>query len=239
LPRVVRSPHLLLEAVACHIGSQLPSAQPLEEAVALTAAFARECIAAGAPLRTLDAGGGWPVTYGDEDEPNAPWAAFGQAVAAGLARGFGGPSTLEVTVEPGRALIGDAGALLCRVLFVKEQAGKRFVILDGGMTELLRPALYSAYHATAPVRPRAGPVSLADVVGPVCETGDFFARDRLLPPLARGDLVLVRGTGAYGAAMASRYNGRPLAAEVMVEDGRAELVRPRGRVEDLHWDAAR
>ena len=137
-------------------------------------------------------------------------------------------------VEPGRALVGDAGALLTRVLFVKDQGQKRFVIVDAAMTELIRPALYGAYHAIVPVRMREGDAREVDIVGPVCESGDFFAEARLLGPVQRGDLLLIRGTGAYGAAMSSEYNARPRAAEVMVCGGEMRVVRARGSLESLH-----
>jgi diaminopimelate decarboxylase len=234
LPRLLESAHVELEGLACHVGSQMSSARPLEDAVAIVAELAREFADAGAPIRTIDAGGGWPISYGDEDAPHAPWALFGEAIRAGIRRGGAEGLGLEIVVEPGRALVGDAGALLTRVLYVKEQGGKRFVIVDAAMTELIRPSLYGAYHAIVPVRPRDGEPTPADVVGPVCETGDFLGIDRLLPPLVRGDLLLVRSTGAYGASMASRYNARPLAAEVLIERGAARVIRPRERYEDLH-----
>ncbi|MCA9608032.1 MAG: diaminopimelate decarboxylase, partial [Myxococcales bacterium] len=138
----------------------------------------------------------------------------------------------------GRALVGDAGGLLTRVVFVKEQHGKRFVVVDAAMTELIRPALYDAYHAVMPVL-EAPPGETADLVGPVCETGDFFALDRALPPLARGDLVLLRGAGAYGMSMASQYNSRPLAAEILVEGADVQVIRRRQSYEDLWREEAR
>lgn len=234
LPRIVASDDLELEGIACHIGSQIAGARPLEDAVAIAADFAKECAAAGAPIRALDAGGGWPIHYGDEDAPFAPWMEFGEAIRRGIARAGAAELGLEVVIEPGRALVGDAGALLTRVIFVKEQAGKRFVIVDAAMTELVRPSLYGAYHAIVPVLPREGEWARADVVGPVCESADFLAQDRLLPPIARGDLLLVRATGAYGASMATRYNARPLAAEVLVDGDAYRVIRERERIEDLY-----
>ncbi len=238
LPRLVSSPHLKLEGVACHIGSQLGSSAPMADAVAILAAFAVECAKAGAPIRTIDVGGGWPIRYGDEDRLPPPWRAFGRAIEAGLARGGAGELEVDLVVEPGRALVGDAGGLLTRVIFVKHSdvahgAKKRFVIVDAAMTELIRPALYDAYHAVMPVRASSETPTPADLVGPVCETGDFFAIDRPLPALERGDLLLLRGAGAYGMSMASNYNSRPFAVEVMVEDGRARTIRRRQRVEEL------
>ncbi|MCC6874891.1 MAG: diaminopimelate decarboxylase [Sandaracinaceae bacterium] len=235
LPRILASDALRLEGVACHIGSQLPEAEPLADAVALTAAFALECRHAGAPIRSLDAGGGWPIRYGDEEKLAAPWGEFGLAIRDGLHRAGAGALGLEVIVEPGRALVGDAAVLLTRVVYVKEQAGKRFVIVDAAMSELIRPALYDAYHAIVPVRqaPLAGP---ADVVGPICETGDFFALDRPLAAVRRGDLLAIRGAGAYGMSMASNYNSRPFACELLVEDGAARVIRRRQSVPDLWRD---
>ncbi len=233
LPKILGSRRLSLESVACHIGSQLSQAAPLRDAIAILAKFASECISAGAPVRTLDAGGGFPLSYGDEDTAYPPAHAFGEAIREGIERGGASKLGLELLVEPGRAIVGGAGVLLTRVLYVKERAGKRFVIVDAAMTELIRPALYGAHHPIVPVDDRPGPLSAADVVGPVCETGDFLARDRPLPRLARGDLVAIHNVGAYGRTMESRYNARLRAAEVMV-DGRAHrVVRDRETVEDL------
>ena len=234
LPRILASPHLSLVGLGCHVGSQCRSPAPIEDAVAITASFAAECARAGARLRLLDAGGGWPIRYGDEVERIHPPADFGQAIRRGVERGGAAGLNLEIAVEPGRALVGDAGVLLTRVLYVKEQAGKRFVVVDAAMTELIRPALYQAYHAVLPVTepdPRAGRAP-ADLVGPVCETADFLALARPLPPLQRGDLLVIRGAGAYGASMASNYNGRPRAPEVMVEADLTQLIRSRETIED-------
>jgi len=235
LPRLVASEHLSLEGVACHVGSQLTSAAPIEDAIAILGGFAVECARAGAELRSLDAGGGFPIRYGDEEARYAPWTAFGEAIERGLSRSGADALDLELIVEPGRALVGDAGGLLARVVFVKEQGSKRFVIVDAAMTELIRPALYDAYHAVMPVREGA-PVGPGDLVGPVCETGDFFALDRPLPALSRGDLVLLRGAGAYGMSMASHYNSRPGAAEVAVEGADVQSIRRRQTFEDLWRD---
>jgi diaminopimelate decarboxylase len=174
----------------------------------------------------LDLGGGLGVDYegGQSPRPEALAAQIVPAVA-----GLG----LTLLLEPGRSLVASAGALLTRVLYVKENHGKRFVIIDAGMNDLLRPALYQAFHrieTVSPATPSAGP---ADVVGPVCETGDFLARDRELPAVSAGDLLAVRDAGAYAFAMASNYNLRPRAAEVLVEDGGPRLLRRRETFEDL------
>ena len=237
LPRLVASEHLALEGVACHIGSQLGSAAPMRDATAILARFAVECVEAGAPLRSIDPGGGWPIRYGDEDAAHPPWPEFGDAIEAGLRDGGAADLGLELIVEPGRALVGDAGGLLTRVVLTKQQPKKRFVIVDGAMTELIRPALYDAYHAVMHVaEPATTDASPADVVGPVCESGDFFAVDRAVPPLARGDLVLLRGAGAYGMSMASNYNSRPKAAEILVDGAEARVIRRRQRLDDLWRD---
>jgi diaminopimelate decarboxylase len=237
LPRLVKSERLRLEGVACHIGSMVLSPEPLAEAVAITAGFAAECVKRGAPLTTLDAGGGWPILYGNEDAEKESHAVFGRAIIDGMRRGGAGELGLTLVVEPGRALVGDAGILLTRVLYVKEQGGKRFVIVDAAMTELIRPPLYRAYHAIVPVEtdPNA-PETPADVVGPVCESSDFFAQDRALPELKRGDLLAIRGAGAYAATMGSNYNSRPLAPEVLVEGGGFQVVRARQKLEDIWRD---
>ena len=235
LPRLLASPHLSLEGVACHVGSQLSSAEPMADAVEILGGFAVECVKAGATLRSIDAGGGFPIRYGDEDLDYAPWSDFGDAIAAGLRASGADALNLELIVEPGRALVGDAGGLLTRVVFVKEQAGKRFVIVDAAMTELIRPALYDAYHAIMSVR-QTDVLETADLVGPVCETGDFFAIDRPLPAFNRGDLVLIRGAGAYGMSMASQYNSRPFAAEIAIEGGDARVIRRRQTFGDLWRD---
>lgn len=234
LPRIVASKHLRLEGIACHIGSMVLSPEPLRDAVEIVARFAGECVRAGARITTVDAGGGWPVLYGNEDRDAQSHAVFGQAIIEGMRRGGADALGATLMVEPGRSIVGDAGVLLTRVLFVKEQAGKRFVIVDAAMTELIRPALYRAYHAIVPVDAQAGgPLTPADVVGPVCESGDFFAHDRMLPPLKRGDLLAIRGAGAYSACMASNYNSRPFAPEVLVSRDNFSVVRDRQSLDDL------
>ncbi len=234
LPRLIKSPHLQLEGVACHIGSMVLSPEPIGDAVAITARFACECVAAGAKLSTLDAGGGWPILYGNEERDAQARSVFGQAIIDGMQRGGADRLGLTLVVEPGRSIVGDAGVLLTRVVYVKEQGGKRFVIVDAAMTELIRPALYHAYHAVVPVNdPKGAAESPADVVGPVCESGDFFAQDRSLPPIARGDLLVIRGAGAYGAVMGSNYNSRPFAAEVLADGAGFRVIRARQSIEDL------
>jgi len=235
LPRLLASQHLHLEGLACHIGSLIGTAEAVGQAVEAVALMALDFTRAGAPLRTLDAGGGWPIVYGNEEKQPESFGAFGAAIRDALVRTGADKLGLELIVEPGRSIVGDAGVLLTQVIFIKEQADKRFVIVDGAMTELLRPALYKAYHAILPVQsaPAGAPFTPADVVGPVCETGDFLALDRPLPPLKRADLLAVRGAGAYSASMGSTYNSRPLAAEVLVEGNQYHVIRRRERAEEL------
>lgn len=239
VPRILASDHLSLEGVACHIGSMVLSPDPMAEALEMTTRFACWCAEQGAPIRAIDSGGGWPVMYGDEKREAASHAAFGAALVEAFRRGGGDTLDAELVVEPGRAIVGDAGVLLARVLYVKQRSNKRFVIVDAAMTDLIRPALYDAYHAVMPVVETAAADEGAlptDVVGPVCESGDFLALGRALPDLSPGDLLAIRGAGAYGAAMASNYNGRPFAAEVLVEGASHHVIRRRQTIESLWRD---
>jgi diaminopimelate decarboxylase len=208
--------------LAVHIGSQLTSIEPFREAFGKVAALARDLGRAGFPVERLDLGGGLGVPYAG----GAPADLDGYAEAVRQATaGLG----CELVFEPGRLLTAQAGVLLSRVIYVKEGSARRFVIVDAAMNDLIRPALYDAYHGIAPVAEPAAdaPRVVSDVVGPVCETGDVLAPQRLLPPLQAGDLVAIESAGAYGAVMASGYNTRPLVAEVMVRDARYETIRPR------------
>jgi diaminopimelate decarboxylase len=235
LPSILENPHLELESVACHIGSQLSSPRPLREAVEILGSFANRCVEQGATLRAIDVGGGWPMHYGQEVDAYPPTAAFGDAIRQGLeASGVLRPE-IQIITEPGRALVGDAGILLTQVLYTKMQGERRFVIVDAAMTELIRPALYGAYHAIMPIAEPAPSAELVtvDVVGPVCESGDFVAKDRPLPEVRQGDLLAIRGAGAYGREMQSMYNARPLPPEVLVDGSRSRVVRQRSGPEAL------
>jgi diaminopimelate decarboxylase len=205
-----------------HIGSQILRLAPFEAAFRRAIELARQLRAEGIAVRRIDFGGGLGVGY--RGEPEVDLAAYA-ALVRDLARGL----DLELVFEPGRFLVAQAGVLLSRVLYVKEGGERPCVILDAGMNDLLRPALYDAYHPILPVvEPEAGaPRRAVDVVGPICESADVFARGRELPPLHAQDLVAFTGAGAYGAVMASDYNSRPLAAEILVEDQRFAVVRPR------------
>jgi len=174
----------------------------------------------------IDLGGGFGVAYNEEN----PFA-FNRLFEA-LETRFG-KSGFRPILEPGRSVVGNAGVLLMRVLYIKENQQKRFVVVDGGMNDLIRPALYGSYHAIVPVVRSAGPTELADVVGPLCETGDFLARDRQMPELKPGDLLALLGAGAYGYALASNYNSRPRPAEVLVGAGEMRLIRRRESLDDL------
>lgn len=226
-----RWPHLVVDGVHLHVGSQLLDTPPLEEAARGALELARASAARGAPLALANLGGGFGVDY-DGGGDGFPI----EAHAAALARAAAG-SGLEWRFEPGRWLVAPVGVLVAEVLWVKRRregsAERRFVVLAAGMNDLLRPALYGARHRIVPVRPRPGPLAPATVVGPVCESGDTFATDAGLPPLEPGDLVALLDAGAYGSAMSSTYNGRGRLAEITVEGGRARLARAAESPADL------
>lgn len=225
--RAARDRRLRVTGLQCHIGSQITSLTPYARAAAAVARLAADLKGRGIRLGFVDLGGGLGITYKDET-PLDP-----RALVKTLEAAFTGQPELELLVEPGRYLVADAGLLLTKVLYRKLTSKRRFVIVDGAMTDLPRPALYDAWHPVEVVSPRRGKKTMADVVGPVCESGDFLARQRLLPPLERGDLLAVLKAGAYGFAMSSQYNSRPRAAEVLVDGGKARLARRRETFEDL------
>ena len=215
-----------LVALDMHVGSQLYSLDAYRAGLARLVELAKALRGEGATIRYLDAGGGLPVPYHDEPEPDLE--GYGE-ILRDAAKSLG---DVELIVEHGRYLVAASGALLTRVLYRKVSGGKTYLICDAGMTELLRPSHYDAYHRIEAVGPETGTLT-ADVVGPVCETGDFLGLERTLPDVQPGDLLLVHTTGAYGTAMASRYNARPLAAEVMVDGSRFAVVTARETYEDL------
>ena len=224
---IMRRPSLEAVGVHSHIGSQITSVDPLIRAARAAVDLAMTLRAQGVPLRHVDFGGGIGISY--DGTPTVDPAAYVHSLVD-LIR----PTGLTALLEPGRALVGPAGSLLSRVVDVKHFAGARqFVVLDAGMTELMRPALYGAFHRIEPVAPRAGPPIIADIVGPVCESTDTFARDRELPPVEVGDLLVIRDVGAYGAAMASTYLRRPLLPEVLVDDGGWRVIRRRQTLDDM------
>lgn len=218
--------HVEAVGISCHIGSQLASTEPFREAAALVASLVRELRGAGFGIRYVDLGGGLGIRYGEESPPTP--AAYAAALSGAL-----GDLDAELVVEPGRSVVGNAGVLLTRALYTKRSDDTRFAIVDAGMNDLLRPSLYGAFHAIEHVAAVGREEETTDVVGPVCESGDFLAKRRRMPRVVAGDLLAVLGAGAYGFAMSSTYNSRPLAAEVMVSGGRDWLVRERGAYEDL------
>ena len=215
--------------VSVHIGSQIRSAAPFGAAMERVAKLVRELGREGIQLRSVDAGGGLGIDYhGGAFDAAAKVREYTAALEQAL-KGFDG----RLLLEPGRFIVAQAGALVARVLQVKRNGEKTFVITDAAMNDLIRPALYQAHHEIVPVRRRAGRPRTVDVVGPVCETGDFFARDRKLGPVEPGDLVALLDAGAYGMAQSSNYNTRPRAAEVLVEGAKARLIRRRETMADL------
>lgn len=215
--------------VSVHIGSQIRSADPFGAALERVNKLVRQLGRAGIELKSVDAGGGLGIDYhGGAFDPAAKVREYAAAIDQAL-EGFKG----KLLLEPGRFLVAQAGALVARVLQVKRNGSKTFVITDAAMNDLVRPALYQAHHDIVPVKTRAGRPAVVDVVGPVCESGDFFARDRKLPPVEPGDLVALLDAGAYGMAQSSNYNSRPRAAEVLVEGAKARLIRRRETMADL------
>jgi len=223
-------PHLSVRGIDCHIGSQLTKLEPLRDAVGRVAALASELRDEGAPLEFLDVGGGLGIPYREDEEPPSP-AAYGRMLGDVLAP-FAGLG-LTVICEPGRVIVGNAGVLLTRVLYVKEGEERTFVIVDAAMNDLTRPALYGSHHEIRPVQKRDRPPLVADVVGPVCETSDYLARDREMGRPQPGDLLAVMSAGAYGSTMSSNYNTRPRAAEVLCRGQRWAIIRRRETLEDL------
>lgn len=217
---------LVAKGLDCHIGSQLTDARPMRQAARTVATLYRELRGHGLPLTHLDIGGGLGIVYKNETPPSV------NDYAQVLVEELSGLDT-TVVLEPGRMLVGNAGLLLTTVLYRKQSPAKRFVVVDAGMNDLMRPALYEAWHEIEPVRPRKGKKQVADVVGPVCESTDVLGHARELPPLAQGDLVAVRTAGAYGMSMANNYNSRPKPAEVLVDGSRAKVIRARERTSDL------
>ena len=227
---VLRHPKLRLTTLAMHLGSQLVTTEPFVEGIGRLLELIERLKRLGVTtLRIIDIGGGLGIRYAEE--PSLDPAEFASAVVPLLA-----PTGLTVYLEPGRFLVGSAGVLLTRVLYRKHSGGKEFVVVDAGMNDLVRPSHYQAYHEIVELEERQRPASRVDVVGPVCETGDFLALDRMLPGLVAGDALAVLGAGAYGFVMASNYNSRPRPAEVIVDEGRWWVARPREKVEELFRD---
>src|SRR5712672_163148 len=235
--KAAKLPGLRVAGVDMHIGSQITELSPFGDAFALLSDFVRMLRADGHTISHIDLGGGLGIPYRDDDPPPHPDAYA--AIVKRATHNLG----CTLVFEPGRLIVGNAGILVTRVIYLKRGEAKSFVIVDGAMNDLIRPTLYEAYHDIRPVREPAqekggesGPVAkraVVDVVGPVCESGDFLAQDREMAACASGDLLAVMSAGAYGAVQGGTYNSRPLAPEVLVREGEWALVRPRQKVEEL------
>ena len=218
---------LKLVAVHLHVGSQITTIEPLHRAAAVAARLSAELRDAGVMLEYVDLGGGLGISYDGRDVPSAE-EYVGALVSEIRASG------LPIVIEPGRAIAGPSAVLLARVIDLKPRdATSDFAVIDAGMTELMRPALYGAFHRIDPVVARDAAPRQYELVGPVCESSDVVGRDRTLPALQVGDLVAIRDAGAYGSAMASNYNRRPLPVEVLVDEGRWRVIRRRQTIEDM------
>jgi diaminopimelate decarboxylase len=225
--------YLKVSGVSVHIGSQITDVTPFAEAMERVAALIRDLRDDGHKIEYVDTGGGLGIDY---EEPVSDFsdavARYARAVTTPL-RGL----KVHLLLEPGRAIVGPAGVLLTTVIYRKQNGGKNFLIVDAAMNDLLRPALYDAYHAMVPVvqtKSSLAKMEMADVVGPICESGDFFARDRELPRVEEGELLAILDTGAYGMALASNYNTRPRPAEVLVRGKSAKIIRRRDTIRDLY-----
>jgi diaminopimelate decarboxylase len=226
-PIAAKLPNVEIKGISCHIGSQLTDTRPFADALERVARLVEKLREVGISPGLLDLGGGLGITYNQEIPPQpSEYAAALRETVQRLG--------MKLILEPGRVLVGNAGILLARVLFTKQTTVKRFVIVDTAMNDLIRPSFYDSYHAIWPIeKNKANELAMADVVGPICETGDFLARDRNLPMFERGDLMAVLSAGAYGFAMSSNYNSRPRAAEVLVNGSSFSVVRERETIEDL------
>jgi diaminopimelate decarboxylase len=219
-------PHLEIQGVSCHIGSQLTLVSPFVAALGKLKELVRLLGEAGIRVRYLDLGGGLGITYNQEAPPHP--TQYAAAVQEELAS-----TNLTLILEPGRVLVGNAGILVTRVLFTKSAGEKNFIIVDAAMNDLIRPSLYGSFHGIQPVRRAGRPTIKADVVGPICESGDFLAKEREMEAPAGGELLAVMSAGAYGFSMSSNYNSRPRVAEVMVSGDAYHVVRARETREDM------
>lgn len=226
--RMAADPYITVSGIDCHIGSQMTSGAPIAEATEKLLTLYSELEAAGIQIDHIDIGGGLGVTYSDETPPS-PY----EYMAAVLQRV--GDRDVAIYVEPGRAMVANAGILATRVIYIKKTAAKNFCIVDAGMNDLIRPALYNSWMNIIECVRRPGERELYDVVGPICESDDFLGKDRKLN-VAAGDILVVRGAGAYGFSMASNYNARRLPCEILVDGDQAVVIRRRQDFEDLWWE---
>jgi diaminopimelate decarboxylase len=234
--RAAQSRHLEARGVSVHIGSQIRQSKPFGAAAARVVTLIQDLLQDGHAITSIDLGGGLGIEYDASVpfDPEARVATYAHALQQAIAPLINPGTRLKLLLEPGRFLVAQAGALVTEVLYTKQNGAKKFVITDAGMNDLIRPSLYGAHHEIAHVGPAPDAASeTVDVVGPVCETGDFFARDRLLPPCAPGDLLAILDAGAYGLSLSSNYNTRPRPAEVLVEGKHARLIRRRETVREL------
>ncbi len=226
--QAAKQPYMTVAGVSVHIGSQITDVSTFREALERVAGLVRTLRGQGHDIRYIDAGGGLGISYeGEQENFEKQIAAYAKAVLRSL-RGL----KLHLLLEPGRSIVGPAGVLLTRVLYRKTNDHKRFLIVDAAMNDLLRPSLYGAYHEIVPLTRKSRATEITDVVGPICETGDFFARDRKLPLVSEGDLLAILDVGAYGSVLGSNYNTRGRPAEVLVDGAKAKVIRRRETLQD-------
>jgi diaminopimelate decarboxylase len=219
-------PNLKIAGIDCHIGSQLVEVEPIIEALRRLKQLVEDLRREGMEIKYLDLGGGLGITYEDEEPPHP--VEYASTILEEI-RGFG----CTLILEPGRVIVGNAGVLVSKVLYTKENEEKRFVIVDAGMNDLVRPSYYGSYHQILPVKEEAREEIVADVVGPICESSDFLAKGRKIPNLHAGELIAVMSAGAYGFSMSTNYNSRPRIPEVLVRDDQMFVIRQRENYEDL------
>jgi diaminopimelate decarboxylase len=219
-------PNLQVIGIDCHIGSQLVEIEPIVEALKKLKRLVQDLRKEGMVIQYLDLGGGLGITYADEEPPHP--IEYASSILE-EAKGFG----CTLVLEPGRVIVGNAGVLVTRVLYLKENEEKKFMIVDAGMNDLVRPSYYGSFHQVLPVKQNHGEELVTDVVGPICESSDFIAKDRRMPKVEPGELIAVMSAGAYGFSMSTNYNSRPRVAEVIVRDDQMFVIRQRESYEDL------
>lgn len=224
--RAVEMDHINPVGISIHIGSQIMQAEAFKPGFEKLAALTHTLRGEGYKVTHLDIGGGFPIQYDNE-------TLLDLDEYAGWVRDIILPLDTKIQIEPGRYMVGNAGVLLTRAQYIKRTPSKNFLVLDAGMNDLIRPTLYEAYHGIAPVQPRDGQTIEYDVVGPICESGDIFTKNRTLPPIEKDDLVVIQSAGAYGFAMASNYNSRPLPAEIMVDGDKVSIAAKRQTLSDM------